>query len=170
MRATAHLALGSNEGDRLDFLRRARRELEVRAGDIVRQSRVFESPALTLDASAGPPYLNQVLELATNYRPHKLLFLLAQIEDDLGRQRFEKWGDRTIDLDVLFYAHNGQQQIIATPNLTVPHPELAQRRFVLEPLVEIAPELVHPLAQTSVAELLALCADPNHLCFFDDRP
>jgi 2-amino-4-hydroxy-6-hydroxymethyldihydropteridine diphosphokinase len=98
----------------------------------------------------APPFLNAVAEAHTTLDAHSLLRRMLEIERDLGRQRREKWEPRTIDLDLLLYGN----QIISTDDLLVPHPLLHERRFVLQPLAEIAPDLVHPTLQMTIAGLL----------------
>jgi 2-amino-4-hydroxy-6-hydroxymethyldihydropteridine diphosphokinase len=111
----------------------------------------------------GPPqprYLNAVLELETGLPPERLLALLQEIERDAGRRRDVRWGARTLDLDLLLY---GDEVVRRPPGLVVPHPGLASRRFVLQPLAELCPDRVVPGAGATVAELLA--AAPEHELF-----
>ncbi|MBL8957782.1 MAG: 2-amino-4-hydroxy-6-hydroxymethyldihydropteridine diphosphokinase [Myxococcaceae bacterium] len=144
-----YVGLGSNLGDRRAHLDAAVRELKA-----ARVSRYLETPALLApgDTVAQPAYLNAVAELHTDLEPQALLSRLREIEQAEGRpaQR-ARWQARTLDLDVLLYG----DRVIDTPNLKVPHPAMHERRFVLEPLAELAPELVHPVLKKSVAELLA---------------
>ena len=101
------------------------------------------------------PYLNTVAELDTAIAPHELLTLLKTIEQQLGRTpSAERWGPRPIDLDILLY----DVQVISTPELQIPHPRMQERRFVLEPLAQLAPQLIHPVLRQSIAELLAQAA------------
>ena len=137
---TAYLGLGSNLGDRhahlADALGRLAAAPEVR---IARVSSVYETTALCLPGQAAQPdYLNLVVELETTLEPHGLLDLCLAIEEQLGRVRRERWGARTIDLDVLLY---GATELCADEGLTLPHPRLCERAFVLAPLGELAPEL-----------------------------
>ena len=97
-----------------------------------------------------PPFLNGAALLETSLAPHDLLDALQQIETDLGRRRTERWGPRTVDLDLLLY----EQLVLDTPTLILPHPRMAQRRFVLEPAAEIAGAMLHPTSGWSVAQLL----------------
>lgn len=147
---TAYIALGANLGDRaanlnvaLDALRRTP-DIEV-----PNASASHEYPAVggPLDS---PPFLNAAAELRTGLSAQQLLNRLLEIERSMGRERREKWGPRVIDLDLLLYG----DKIIAQQDLHVPHPLMHERRFVLEPLAEIAPKLVHPVLQKTVAELL----------------
>ncbi len=144
----AHVAVGTNLGDRWARLAQAARALRAAPGvAIVRASRVWDT------APVGPPqprYLNAVLELETRRTPRSLLAVLQSIERDAGRTRDVRWGARTLDLDLLVAG----DWIVREPGLTVPHPGLASRRFVLAPLAELQPELVVPGTGTSVARLL----------------
>jgi 2-amino-4-hydroxy-6-hydroxymethyldihydropteridine diphosphokinase len=97
-----------------------------------------------------PHFLNRVLRVKTRLPPIQLMEMLLQIEQDMGRNRAEKWGPRTIDIDVLFY----DSRIINEPGLCVPHPHMHERAFVLKPLSEIAPDFIHPVLQKSIAGLL----------------
>jgi 2-amino-4-hydroxy-6-hydroxymethyldihydropteridine diphosphokinase len=128
---SAYLALGSNLGDRLETLRRAADLLDEHAGiHVVRSSRVFETEPV------GPPqpaYLNVVLEVRTDLEPRALLEACLAVEEALGRIRQERWGPRTIDLDVLTY----DRRSIAEPGLEIPHPRMHERGFVLVPLREL---------------------------------
>ena len=147
---TAYVALGSNLGPRRQNLRRAVRLLEEHQG--VRVVRV--SSMLETEPVGGPPqgpYLNAAAELRTELAPRPLLEVLLSIEDELGRQRTVRWGPRTLDLDLLLY----ENRTIEEPGLRVPHPRMHERRFVLQPLCEIAPEAVHPVLQKTARELLA---------------
>lgn len=153
MNATVYVGLGSNQGDREAQLVSALEALSrIDAVAVLRCSSLFES------APVGPPqprYLNAVVALECGLPPQRLLCILKQIEKDLGRQPGGlRWGPRPIDLDILLW----EGEIIADPNLQVPHLELHKRRFALEPLSELAPEAEHPVLGLSVAELLAQLA------------
>ena len=97
-----------------------------------------------------PPFLNGALLAETSLAPHDLLAALQQIENDLGRRRAERWGPRTIDLDLLLY----DELVLDTPSLTLPHPRMAWRRFVLEPAAEVAGAMLHPTIGWTIARLL----------------
>jgi 2-amino-4-hydroxy-6-hydroxymethyldihydropteridine diphosphokinase len=143
----AHVALGSNLGDRLASLRRGSAALEA-LGEVVARSSVWETKAV------GPPpdYLNAAVALETALGPEELLAALLDIERREGRVRTgEQAAPRTLDLDLLLY----EERVIAAPKLIVPHPRLAERAFVLAPLVEIAPAAVHPLLGKTIAQLYA---------------
>lgn len=142
-----YLLLGSNLGNRLWYLEQAARHINEEAGHIVQQSAVYETQSW--GNTEVPDYLNQVLLLQTNLPAHTLLNKLLQIELLLGRERIEKWGARTLDIDILFYG----SEIINDANLVVPHPQLHNRRFTLEPLAEIAPGLIHPGLKKNISSI-----------------
>lgn len=155
MAATAYIGLGSNLGDREGYLRRALRRLEeAGAGHVRRVSPVYETDPWGY-ADQGP-FLNLVAEIETDLTPSALLAGAQAIERELGRERTLRWGPRTIDLDILLYG----DLIWDKPELTLPHPRLAERAFVLVPLADLDPGLVIPGTAKTVAEALrALPAD-----------
>jgi 2-amino-4-hydroxy-6-hydroxymethyldihydropteridine diphosphokinase len=141
------LLLGSNLGNRHLFLQKAIELIENDIAPVLKASAVYETQSWgKMDA---PDYLNQVIELQTSLPAQAILEKILKIENDLGRRREEKWGSRTIDIDILFYG----QVIINELGLHIPHPELHKRRFTLEPLAEIAPELVHPVLNKNILQL-----------------
>lgn len=142
-----YLGLGSNLGDRLDNLRAARAALPPRVS-VLRASQVYET--LPWGYADQPPFLNQVLEAHTLLAPRRLLAHLKSIENRLGRTPTFRYGPRLIDIDILFYG----SQIIEMDGLIIPHPRLAERAFVLVPLAELAPDLVHPQSGLSIQQLL----------------
>jgi 2-amino-4-hydroxy-6-hydroxymethyldihydropteridine diphosphokinase len=154
----AFIALGSNLGDRAEWLRKARARLsESTAIKMIRASAIYETEPV--GKTAQPEFLNQVIEVRTALAAEDLLTQLLQIEKELGRVRKERWGPRLIDLDLLAY---GQRQV-QTQRLVLPHPELHRRRFVLEPWAEIAPEFIVPKFSVTVEALLKNCGDNNRV-------
>jgi 2-amino-4-hydroxy-6-hydroxymethyldihydropteridine diphosphokinase len=139
--------LGSNLGGRKSFLEQAVKQIEADIAPVIKTSAVYETQSW--GKTDAPDYLNQVILLQTDLPARLILEKILQIERNLGRKREEKWGSRTIDIDILFYG----QEIIDEPGLHIPHPELHKRRFTLEPLDEIAPDLVHPVLNKKISEL-----------------
>jgi len=148
-KVAAYLGLGSNLGDRESNLKSAVEMLRVSGGILaVRASSFYETePVGYVDQ---PGFLNAAAEVETTLSPEELLRLCHDIEDRLGRVRTIRWGPRTIDLDILLYG----DRVIDTEDLTVPHPLMHEREFVLRPLSEIAPGLPHPRLGKTVGELL----------------
>jgi 2-amino-4-hydroxy-6-hydroxymethyldihydropteridine diphosphokinase len=151
MSVAAFIALGSNLGDRRDFLDRALAALRRRPGIAVRLVSSYYETAPVGGPPGQGPYLNAVAELRTDLQPEELLHAFLELEQSLGRVRREKDGPRNIDLDLLLYGDLVRHHA----ELTVPHPRMHERRFVLAPLCEIAPLAVHPVLKQSVSELLA---------------
>jgi len=147
------LLLGSNQGDPLRNLGDAAANIENDVGRILDRSALYKSGAWGMEAQ--PDFFNQVLNIASTFSPDVLLKKLLAIEEKMGRVRVKKWGPRLIDIDILFYG----DEVIETPSLHIPHPGIPQRRFTLVPLVEIAPDLVHPVSGKTMRELLAECED-----------
>jgi 2-amino-4-hydroxy-6-hydroxymethyldihydropteridine diphosphokinase len=146
---TAYIGLGSNLGDRAENLRQAIVRLAAPDLRVARESSVYETePRDVLDQ---PWFLNQVVEIETSLFPRQLLLRVLKIERDLGRQRIAGKGPRTIDLDILLYG----RAVVAAPDLEIPHPRMPERRFVLEPLAELSPDLRHPVTRRKMVELLA---------------
>ncbi len=146
MRKIVYLSLGSNLGDREQNLRVALERLKD-VGDLTAVSSFYETEPVGF--AAQPWFLNCAVALATDLMPRQLLGRLQTIEHDLGRRRLQSKGPRTLDLDILLFGNS----IIDTAGLTVPHPALHERRFVLEPLVEIAPDARHPVFKRTIREL-----------------
>jgi len=148
------LLLGGNMGDRKALIARARLLIENRVGEIVRSSAIYESAPWGFTAKQS--FYNQVLVVSTHLTPHQILGKILQIEKELGRERTGKnYSSRTMDIDILFY----EQEIIDTPDLIIPHPQLHKRRFTLIPLNEILPDWNHPGLNQSIRSLLEQCAD-----------
>ena len=151
---TAYLLIGGNLGDRVSNLAGALALISERAGQPFAISALYETAAWGL--SNQPDFLNQAIAITTNLTASQLLETILDIEAEMGRQRNEKYGPRLLDIDIIFF----NSDIIDMASLTVPHPHLQNRRFVLVPLAEIAPHLIHPVLQTTIQQLLNDCPDP----------
>jgi 2-amino-4-hydroxy-6-hydroxymethyldihydropteridine diphosphokinase len=156
---TAHVAyigIGSNLGDRLGNCRRAIELLGSNKNVSVKSTSTWlETEALTVGEESQPRYMNGAAKITTTLSPHELLKELQKIETEMGRKRDRpKWSARTIDLDILFY----DDAAIADGLLEIPHPGIEKRAFVLKPLCDIDPELVHPVLKKTVKELLEMLA------------
>lgn len=151
----AYLLLGSNMGDRKSYLERALEEIGRRAGRITAVSSIHSTEPWGNEDQ--DEFLNQAVEIETESGALELLKSLLLIETGLGRVRDHKWAPRTIDIDILLYGN----EIVSLPELSVPHPYLHERRFALAPLMEIAPDLIHPVLKRSVSQLLRECTDPR---------
>lgn len=148
--ATCLIGLGANLGDRAEALRRAVTRLAAMPdATLLAQSRAYETAPVGGPA-AQPSYLNAAVLIETSLEPQAVLDRLQAIETDLGRRRSTRWGPRTIDLDLLLY----DQLILETERLTLPHPRMAFRRFVLEPAAEIAADMIHPTVGWAISWLL----------------
>ena len=150
-----YLSLGSNQGNRKQNLTKAIDLLSEVFGPVEKISSIYETEAWGKKDQAS--FLNMVACFSTRNSPKEVLEAVLEIENKLGRVRKEKWGERNIDIDILFY----NDLIYNDLDLKIPHPELEKRRFVLEPLKEIAPEFVHPVIKISVQHLSKVCRDTS---------
>ena len=142
----AYLSLGSNVGDREANMRDAIARLGA-AGRVVAVSSFYETEPV--EFTQQPWFLNCAVALETGKTPQQLMTAILRIEEEMGRQRGQKKGPRSIDIDILIF----EDMIMDSNELTIPHPAMHQRRFVLEPLAEIAPELLHPIFKKTISEL-----------------
>lgn len=150
----AYLLTGTNLGDRTAHLEKAIMHLEARCGIVREASAIFETAAWGKEDQ--PSFLNQAICIETSLDPRALLDEILSIEISMGRVREERYGARIIDIDILFF----DALVMHEQGLTIPHPFLHLRRFALECMNDVAPELVHPVFQKPISGLLELCEDP----------
>lgn len=156
-----YLHLGSNLGDRKKNLYDAIRLIEYKIGFIVEKSSIYETEPWGLKDQPG--FLNQAIISKSNLSPNKVLNVITDIESELGRIRNEKWGPRTIDIDIIYC----DDLILNSDELTVPHPHMYDRNFVLIPFMEIAGDFIDPVKQVSVEELYDNCRDESEVFIFE---
>jgi 2-amino-4-hydroxy-6-hydroxymethyldihydropteridine diphosphokinase len=151
---TIYLLLGSNMGNSNEQILLAQKEIKAAIGKIIALSSLYSTAAW--GNTAQPDFLNQILIVQTNFTASKLLQAVLTIEKKMGRVRTIKNAPRIIDIDILFF----NSDILQQKNLTVPHPEIQNRRFVLTPLAELSPNFEHPSLKKTVHQLLIACKDP----------
>ena len=159
-----YIILGSNIGNRLGYIEKAKFLLAEMVGDIEKESVVYQTePWGVIDHD---PYYNQVILMHTTLKPKNVIEKTLEIEEKMGRVRSGHWSPRTIDIDILLF----DEEVIKTKKLTVPHPRMHLRRFVLKPLAEIAPNLIHPVLGKNMHELLEATSDQKEVIIlaFDD--
>ena len=148
-----YLQLGSNLGDRQELISEAVLQISYHVGNVKLRSQIYESTPWRVDGQEN--YLNQIIQVTTLLSAAEILSLALNIENDLGRVRAEKWGERLIDIDIIFFNND----IVETPDLCIPHKHMHERNFVLVPLHEIAPDFIHPKYNKTVSELLNTSKD-----------
>ncbi|MBN2745955.1 MAG: 2-amino-4-hydroxy-6-hydroxymethyldihydropteridine diphosphokinase [Bacteroidales bacterium] len=161
---TVVIIAGGNLGDRMGYLIEAEKYIEKSIGHIGKKSRVYESESWGFVSDLS--FLNQVFVLSTSLQPEPLLDVLLDIEKKLGRQRKidSLYQSRTMDLDILFYNDNS----FSSDRLVIPHPRIEMRNFVLQPLVEILPNHIHPKSGLSILELFNQCDDSSLVKIYEE--
>lgn len=158
---TAHLLLGTNMGNRCDYLRFALDMIQEWVGTICSVSPVYETAAWGFTNQHD--FLNQALLIHTSWEPEQLLSILQDIEKQAGRQRLIHWGPRTLDIDIIAI----DNLVIRSEKLSVPHPAMSQRRFVLQPLTDLLPDWIHPILGLTYAQMLGRCDDKTAIKKYD---
>jgi 2-amino-4-hydroxy-6-hydroxymethyldihydropteridine diphosphokinase len=153
----AYLLIGGNLGDRLANLNNAIQKIELHCGKIISSSTIYETAAWGF--TEQPPFFNQALQVETALSATELMQQLLIIELSLGRERLLPLGPRTIDLDIIYF----NNEIIQNDIVSIPHPRMEQRNFVLIPLNEIAPTFLHPVLNIPTSTLLKQCRDESHV-------
>lgn len=160
--AISHIHIGTNQGDLTANLKAAIEKLGTK-GTVVDQSHIYETEAWGKEDQ--PNFYNMAVKYETELDPHALLQLVNDIEDQLGRVRNEKWGERIIDLDIITY----DDKVICDEKLTIPHQHMTERNFVLVPMVEIAGEWIHPTKEKNIEELYMECSDRCEVILIETR-
>ena len=158
---TVYIQLGSNIGERESFITKSMHKVKDDIGKIITASSIFETTAWGNENQNN--FLNSVIEIKTPFDAFTVLQKSQEIENNLGRKRSDKWGERTIDIDILFY----NNKIINTKELIIPHPLIQKRKFVLVPLSEIAPNYKHPILKKNISNLLSECKDTQKVLDYE---
>lgn len=148
--AITYIGVGSNLGDRHENIQRSRRLLGDSGAHVRRVSPLYETPAECKPGQTAPDFINAVFEVETDLDPPALLDLLESVEKRMGRRSKSDWAPRAIDLDILLYA----DRITDSDRLKIPHPKIQNRWFVLKPLADLVPDMVHPVLKKTMNELL----------------
>ena len=156
------LLLGGNLGNRFKNIHDAIQAISINIGSVEAESSIYETKAW--GNIEQPDFLNIAIRVNTVLSPVEVLKEIQKIETDFGRIRKQKWGERTMDIDILFY----NDLVLKTDDLTIPHPLIAMRKFVLLPMAEIATDLIHPISRHSVGEMLLRCEDPLDVLRLDN--
>ena len=156
-----YLSLGSNMGNRREHIEAGTKLIVKTIGKIARKSHLYETQAW--GKTDQEPFINQVIMINTSLEPRDLLEAITRIDREMGRERKEKWGPRILDIDILFYG----KRVIRDKGLEIPHPELHKRAFVLVPMMEIDPELEHPVLHQAMDMLYMNCEDLSDVVMLD---
>jgi len=156
-----YFQLGSNIGDRIENMNQSIEFISERIGDVLEKSSLYESTPWGVENQRN--FLNQVIYVKSIHDPFAILDLALQIEKDMGRVRIEKWGERIIDIDILFY----NDDIIESDKLCIPHQFISKRKFVLEPMNELASNFIHPKLNKTIKQLLSDCKDEEKVEIYE---
>jgi len=157
------LHLGSNLGNRLLNLKQAISGISQEIGVVTNQSSIYLTQAW--GKTNQPDFLNQTILALTDLSPQGVLKTILEIEEKIGRVREKKWGPRIIDIDILFY----DELVLETPELTIPHPQIPKRNFVLIPTMEVFGNFIHPVFNLSIEELYLRCRDQGEVYLSEDK-
>ena len=156
-----YIQIGSNIGDRISYINNSIQQIKDKLGEILYSSKIYESSPWGHIKQGN--FLNSVIKVKSDKDAFKTLKILQEIEENLGRKRIQKWGERCIDLDILFFNNH----IINSKNLTIPHPYIQDRNFVLIPLNEIASSFYHPTLKKDIFALLNDCTDTEEVLIYE---
>lgn len=159
---TYYLHLGSNVGDRKQMLLNAIQAISTQIGNVTQESSIYETEPWGL--TNQPDFYNMAIEVHSEIKVEEVFTLIKSIEKEMDRQKDIKWGPRNIDIDILYC----NDMIINTPELTIPHPQIYNRNFVLIPMLEIAGELIDPVKNLSLDELYEQCRDTHEVFILND--
>ncbi len=152
-----YFSIGSNIGDRLHYMEEAIRLININVGKVTSRSSMYETEGWGIKDQ--PKFLNAVVEIESTRFPSEILKITQKIEYALGKSKKEKWGPRNIDIDILYYGN----EIFNEEGLVIPHPHISERKFVLKPMSEIAPDWVDPVSKKTIQELLTACEDSGEI-------
>lgn len=153
--ARIYLGLGSNQEPKIDYLRTAERYIQQFIGEIVNRSSDYETEPWGV--TDQPNFINNVIEIVSFHNPHVILSSIEKIEFSMGRVKGRKWGERNIDIDILFY----EDLVLESPKLSIPHPLISERIFVLAPMKEINNMFMHPILKKTIEELYLASLDQS---------
>jgi 2-amino-4-hydroxy-6-hydroxymethyldihydropteridine diphosphokinase len=161
MNHTYFLHLGSNQGERKENLEKAIEQIKLTIGKVIKQSLIYETEPWGLKDQ--PNFLNMAIECYSGLKPHDLIVQAKAIEESIGTKKDTKWGPRLIDIDILYC-----EDLVLEGELTIPHPQIANRNFVLIPLMEIAGDFIDPNSKLTIEELYDVCEDIGEVMIYEE--